>query len=801
MKFTLSWLKDHLDTSASLDEISDTLTRIGLEVEDIKDRAAELKSFKVAHILEATQHPNADKLRVCRVLTAEGEVQVVCGAPNARTGLKVVFAPIGSTIPANGLVLKPTKIRDVESSGMLVSMREMGLSDEHEGIIELPADAPVGQPFAPLFGLDDPVIEIAVTPNRADALSVYGVARDLAAAGLGTLKSVRPQPVSSTRPCPVHVTIEDEKLCPLFALRLVTGVKNHASPEWMQTRLKAIGLRPISALVDITNYLTFDQGRPLHVFDADKVSGNLDVRRARDGEKLDALDGRELALDTDMIVIADDNGPQSLAGIMGGAATGCTEATTNVLIESALWDNLSIARTGRKLNINSDARHRFERGVDPAFTLPGLDAATRLVLDICGGEASGILQAGTLPVANTPIAFRITEVERLTGMKTHVQEIKDALTGQGFEISGTGDVLNVTPPSWRADVAGQADLVEDAVRILGLDRVTATPLPPSYERSGPMLNLSQRRTQLARRALAARGFLEAVTWSFISQAQAKAFGGGDASLALANPISSDLTDMRPSLLPGLLLAAQRNADRGFGDVALFEVGQVFAGRGADRQHMLAAGVRRGTASPTGTGRHWQQTAEAVNVFDAKADALAMLAALNVPVANVQVEAGGANWLHPGRSGTLKMGPKIIFGYFGELHPRIMKELDISGALAVFEINLDALPVPKTKATRARSALEKSDLQPVSRDFAFVVDKSVPAGDVVRAVQTADRALITDVQVFDVYQGKGVAEDKKSVAVALTLQPKSQTLTDADLEALTAKVIAQVKKVTGGDLRA
>ncbi len=801
MKFTLSWLKDHLDTTASLDEIVVALTKVGLEVEDVIDRSKELAAFKSAHIIEAIQHPNADKLRVCRVMTASGEIQVVCGAPNARTGLNVIFAPSGATVPANGLVLKPTKIRDVESNGMLVSEREMGLSDEHNGIIELSDDIPVGKPFAELFGLDDPIIDIAVTPNRADALSVHGVARDLAAAGLGILKTPVVPQVSVSGAARTSVTIEDAALCPVFALRSLEGVKNGASPAWMQQRLKAIGLRPLSALIDITNYMTFDQGRPLHVFDADKVAGNLVVRSAYAGETFMALDGRQLILEEGMTVIADDNGVQALAGIMGGEATGCSDTTRNVILESALWEPLNIARTGRKVNINSDARYRFERGVDPAYTVTGLDVATQLIMEICGGSASEAVIAGAVPDKQRTIHFPLSEIQRLTGLDIEGATVAIALQAQGYSVSGSEDALNVVPPSFRADVEGKADIVEDVVRIVGLDVLQSTPLPPVHNREGAMLSLSQRRNQLARRVLAARGFMESVTWSFISNKHADLFGGGSDELALANPIAAELSDMRPSLLPGLLLAAQRNADRGFNDLALFEVGQVFSNRSVAGQHNHASGVRRGTASPTGAGRYWAAKAENVTVFDAKADAYALLAALNVPIANVQVEAGGAAWLHPGRSATLKMGPKIILGYAGELHPRVMKELDISGALAVFEINLDAIPAPKAKPTKAKPAFEKIDLQPVSRDYAFIIDKNVAAGDVLRAVLTCDKSLITDAQIFDIYEGKGVADDKKSVAVAVTLQPKKQTLTDADLEEVTTKILAQVKKITGGELRA
>ena len=803
MKFTLSWLREHLETDASLAEIADALTRVGLEVEGVTDRATELAAFRVVHVIEATQHPNADRLRVCRVDTGAGEVQVVCGAPNARTGMKAVFAPSGTTIPGTGLVLKPTKIRDVESSGMLVSEREMGLSGEHDGIIELAADAPVGQPFAPLMGLDDPVIEIAVTPNRPDCLGVAGIARDLAAAGLGTLRTPRPDAVAGLYPCPVNVrrdlAPEDMKLCPAFALRLVRGVRNGPSPDWMQRRLRAIGLRPINALVDITNYVTHDRARPLHVFDAARVRGDLVVRRGADGDEVLALDGRTYRPTRDVVVIADDAGVESIAGVMGGEATGCTAETVDVLIESALWDPMNIARTGRDLGLHSDARHRFERGVDPAFTLPGLELATRMVLDLCGGEPSDVLVAGEIPEPEKVVAFPLSEVERLTGRKVDPAEIRHALTGLGFWVGGgANEVVPVAVPTWRPDIEGKADLVEEVTRILGLERVKPVPLPRPDGVARPVLTLIQRRTRLAKRALAARGLVEAVTWSFVSRGAAEAFGGGSPDLALANPIASDLSDMRPSLLPGLVAAAQRNADRGHPDVALFEVGQVFAGTAADDQTVAAAGVRRALARPDGAGRHWSAPARPVDAFDAKS--LALIATLGVDPAKVQVVPGAPAWFHPGRSGTLQMGPQLVLGHFGELHPRALQALDADGPLAAFELTLDRLPAPRARPTKARPALEKIDLQPVSRDFAFIVDRGVRAGDLVKAALKAEPKLVAGADVFDVYAGKGVPEGKVSIAVAVTLQPRERTLTDAEIDAVADRIVAQVGKATGATLR-
>jgi len=806
MKFTLSWLKDHLDTTAPLDEIVETLTRIGLEVEGVEDKAKTLAPYTVAHVISAEQHPNADRLRVCMVDTgADKPIQVVCGAPNARTGMKSVFAPPGTYIPGKNITLGIGTIRGVESAGMLCSAAELEISDDHDGIIDLPEDAPVGQAYAAYAGLDDPVIEINLTPNRPDCTSIHGIARDLAAAGLGTLKGDAVPAVQGQGACPVSVTLDfapgDEKLCPTFALRLVRGVKNGPSPEWMQRRLLAIGLRPINALVDITNYITFDRGRPLHVFDLKKVKGNLTVRRAKDGEEVLALDGRTYTLDSGTVVIADESGVESIAGIMGGEHSGSDEGTTDVLIESALWDPLNIAQTGRKHGIITDARYRFERGIDPAFTLPGLDLATKMVIDLCGGEASEAVVAGQVPDTSRVIEFPWSEVPRLSGLDVKPAESEEILQKLGFKVEGSGERVNVTPPSWRPDIEGKADLVEEVIRIAGVDRIEPQPLPRLEAAvAKPILTLIQKRTRLARRALAVRGLVEAVTWSFISKGEAELFGGGDPRLSLANPIAAELSDMRPSLLPGLLKAAQRNADRGFGDVALFEVGQTFASDEPEGQSIKAAAVRRGTARAEGVGRHWDGGAESVDAFDAKADVLALLAALGIPAGGLQIVTGGPAWFHPGRSGKLQFGPKNVVGAFGEVHPKILKALDLKGPLVAFELNLDALPPLKAKPTKMKPKLSLPDFQPLTRDFAFVVGRDVAAGDIVKAAQGAERQLIVGVDVFDVYEGTGIDPDKKSVAIAVTLQPTEKTLTDPEIEAVSSKIVAEVAKKTGAVLR-
>jgi phenylalanyl-tRNA synthetase beta chain len=803
MKLTLAWLKEHLDTEAPLAAIVDRLTMIGLEVESVAERGKMLAPFTIARVISAEQHPNADRLRVCMVDTGSGDpVQVVCGAPNARAGMKGVFVPPGAFIPGKNMTLGIGKIRGVESRGMLVSEFELQISDDHEGIIELPADAPVGANYAQWAGLDDPVIEINLTPNRGDCAGVNGIARDLAAADMGKLRDKSVRPVKADFPCPVKVTLDfgsTPPLCPAFALRLVRGVKNGPSPPWLQRRLAAIGLRPINALVDITNFITYDRGRPLHVFDAAKVHGNLTVRRAREGESLLALDGKRYDLDPSMCVIADDRGVESLAGIMGGESTGSSEATTDVLIESALWDPMNVAQTGRKLGVQSDARYRFERGVDSAFMLPGLELATGMVLDLCGGEPSEVTVAGTADVPERVIDFPVDELPRLTGLHVETREIERVLGRLGFAVAASGKSLKVTIPSWRGDVEGKADLVEEIVRILGVDRIPATPFDRGEAPRKPVLTPMQLRTRKAKRALAARGMLEAVVWSFVAKRQAELFGGGKPELALANPIASDLSDMRPSLIPGLVAAAQNNADRGFPNAALFEVGQVFRGDRPQDQLTAASGVRRALAKANGIGRHWSTSTAAVDAFDAKADALAVLAAAGAQA--LQVVPGGPPWFHPGRSGTIQIGPQNVLGHFGELHPRALEALDAEGPLVAFEVILDKISEPRAKATRARPVLELSPFQPVERDFAFVVDRSVNAADVLRAAQSVDRKLITNVAVFDVYEGAGIEPGKKSIAIAVTLQPREKTMTDAEIDAVAAKIVAEVGKRTGGVLRA
>ena len=797
MKFTLSWLKEHLDTEANAATIADRATNIGLEVESVEDKGAKLAAFTVARVISAAPHPNADKLRLCMVDTGRETTQVVCGAPNAREGLKGVFAPPGTYIPGSDFTLGIAKIRGVESRGMLCSMRELQLSNEHEGIIELSSDAVVGSPAAEALGLTDPIIDVAITPNRGDCTSVFGIARDLAAAGLGVLKDGTVAPVPGRYASPILTLLEfppgAQNACPMFAGRFIRAVKNGPSPEWLQKRLKAIGLRPISAVVDVTNLVAHDRGRPLHAFDAAKLTGHMCARLAKPGETLLALDGKSYTLDDDMVVIADEVAARGIAGVMGGEATGCTERTTEVFLESALFDPVRTARTGRRLGIVSDARYRFERGVDPEFAIPGLELATRLILEFCGGEPSEIVVAGGPPEWKHTLAFSPAEVKRLAGLELPRDAIIRILTKLGFGVAGT-EPMQAMPPSWRSDIHGAADLVEEIVRIHGLDKVPSTAMKRPYAVAQPVLTPIQRRAGYARRALAVRGFDETVHFSFIARAHAALFGGGDEARQLENPISADIDAMRPSLLPSMLAAAGRNQARGFTHAMLFEVGAQFASGMPEAQSTVAAGIRAGEPP-----RHWMKNVTCPDVFTAKADALAALEAAWGGAATVPVQAGAAPWYHPGRSGTIALGSKPL-AYFGELHPRILATFDLKGPVSGFEIFLDAIPEPKARASKTRPRLEPSDLMAVERDFAFILDAGVPADQVVKAARSADRQSIERVEVFDLYEGKGVPEGKKSLAIAVRLQPKERTLTDAEIEAVAQKIVNAVAKATGGVLR-
>ena len=801
MKFTLSWLKEHLDTDATPEQIGARLTSIGLEVESITDPGAGLKDFIVGEVITAEKHPNADKLRLCSVSDGKDMLQIVCGAPNARAGIKVVLARPGTVIPATGDALKIGKIRDVESRGMMCSARELLLGEDHDGIIELKAGAKAGAPVVAALveaGLlaNDPLFDVSITPNRGDAASVFGIARDLAASGLGKLKTEKVQPVAGRFPSPKLITLdftpENKDACPIFAGRLIRGVKNGPAPQWVQDRLKSVGMKSISALVDATNLIAQDRGRPLHVFDADKLSGNLHARMAQDHEQVLALDDKTYVLDTDTIVIADDSYARAIAGIMGGLDTGSFEDTKNVFIESAWFDPARIARTGRKQGIISDARYRFERGVDPQFVLPGLELCTQLILEWCGGEASDVVIAGALPPPHKPIAFDPALVQSFGGVVVPREKIISIVQDLGFVVEDHG-TLQVVPPSWRHDVDGPADLVEEVVRIYGLTDVPSVPLVRDNAVPAPVLSKAQRRTRAARRAIASRGFNECVTFSFIARDQATLFGGGDDARQLSNPIASDLDALRPSILPSLLAAASRNAARGFANLQLFEIGAAFDSGMPEAQKTVAAAIRTGHAE-----RHWQKSEDAPGLFQVKADLLAALEAITGAPMSAPITQGAPGWYHPGRSGTIAMGPKVI-AQFGELHPKVLAAFDLKGPAAGFEIFLDAIPDPKSKGGKAKPLFAPSPFQAIERDFAFVVDAKLAAGEIAKAVKLADRALIDTVTVFDVYEGKGVPEGKKSVAVAVRIQPKDATLTEAEIETLAQKIVAGAVKL-GATLR-
>ncbi len=801
MKLTLSWLKEHLETDASVADILAKLNSIGLEVEAVTDAGAALKDFIVGEVITADKHPNADKLRLCSVSTGSENLQIVCGAPNARAGIKVVLARPGTVIPISGDALKIGTVRGVESRGMMCSARELLLGEDHDGIIELKTDAVVGAPVAAALesaGLlsNDPVIEISITPNRGDAASVWGVARDLAAAGLGKLKSGNVAPVAGKFPAPKTITLnfaaENKNACPIFAGRLIRGVKNGPAPKWVQARFKAVGLKSISALVDVTNFVSQDRGRPLHVFDADKV-GNLQARMAKDGETVLALDDATYTLTANTIVIADEARALGIAGIMGGKDSGSYDDTVNVFIESAYFDPGHIARAGRKQGIISDARYRFERGVDPQFVLPGLELATQLILEWCGGEASDVVIAGELPPPHAPITFDPAFVEKLGGIVVPRETIISILQKLGFVVADRGAALQVVPPSWRHDVDGPADLVEEVVRIHGLGSVASVPLPRDAGVAQPVLTRAQRRAKSARRAIAARGFNEAVSFSFIAREHAALFGGGDAARQLSNPIASDLDALRPTPLPCLLAAAQRNAARGLSNLSLFEIGPGFTTGMPEAQATIATGLRTGNAL-----RDWAKSAHDADVFDVKADMLAALEAVTGAPMSAPIRKGAPGWYHPGRSGVIALG-KTVIAQFGELHPKVLAAFDLKVPAAAFEIFLDALPEAKAKG-KARPLFAPSPYQAIERDFAFVVKHEIAAGDIVKAVKNAERALLDSVAIFDVYEGKGVPEGHKSVAISVRLQPKEKTLTEAEIEAIAAAIVAGVTKATGGSLR-
>jgi phenylalanyl-tRNA synthetase beta chain len=789
MKFTLSWLMEHLETDAGVDQVVDAMTMAGLEVEHVENPAARLAAFSVAKVVEAVQHPNADRLRVCQVDTVDGRKEIVCGAPNARAGLTTIYAPIGAYVPGSGITLEARPVRGVVSNGMLCSGRELEVDAEADGIVELPDSLAVGVPAAEAFGLEA-VIDFEVTPNRPDWLGVVGIARDLAAAGLGKLKDPAVAPVPGQGPTTLEIRVDGDA-CPIFAGRLIKGVKNGPSPAWLQRKLTAVGLRPISALVDITNLMSYDRCRPLHVYDAGRISGGfIEARLGREGEKLEALDGKTYEAGPEVCVIADGSGAIGLGGVMGGESTKVTDETTDVFIESAWFDPIRTAQTGRTLGIISDAQYRFARGVDPGFVVAGLELATQLVLELCGGEPSEIRVAGEPPAGRPPIPFDRTYVKKLAGLDVPRARIDEILTKLGFALSGD----EVTPPSWRRDVEGKADLVEEVARIQGYPSLPSEALPEVARPAGGMLTVRQTRMRNSRRLLAARGYDEALTWSFMRRAWAELFGGGQPELVLTNPIASDLDSMRPSILPNLIEAAEKNARRGFADVALFEVGPTYRGDDPGDQLTVVAGL----IAPHPPKSWVKPTVDPL--FALKADLMALLDELGAPALQI-VQGQASPWWHPGRSARLQLGPKNVVAEFGEVHPRILKALDAEAPMLGFEVTLEAIPEPKKKAVKTKPALVLSPLMPLTRDFAFVVDQATPASDLVKPILGVDRQLITEARVFDVYQGPGVPAGSKSIAVEVTLQPRDKTLTDAEIEALSAKIVAVAEKAVGAKLRA
>ena len=800
MKLTWSWLKDHLDTNLPLQQITDALTALGLEVEGVADRGEALKPFTIARVIDAKPHPDADTLKLCTIDTGDATVEVVCGAPNAEKGLIGVFAPVGAYVPGINTTLREVEIRGVKSSGMMCSEREMMLSEEHDGIISLPQDAPVGSSFAVYAGLDDQVIDIAITPDRADCLGVRGVARDLAAMGLGTLKPLDLGEVKGQGKSRISWKIDlpqDQKhLCPRIAGRSFSGLENSNAPQWMQQRLKAVGQRPISALVDITNYIMIDIGRPLHVYDTDKIKGDeLTVRLGRKNEQITALNEKTYQMDETMLVIADADGADDLAGIMGGERTGVVPETTEVFLEMAIFDPATIAATGRKLNINSDARYRFERGLDVTSPDWAMDYASRMIVSLCGGEASLPVVAGDGADWQRSITYHPSKCLAMTSVDVSAEKQRDFLAALGFEVTGeNNDTWQVSPPPWRGDIVGGADLVAEIIRVNGYDAIPILPLPRDRVVSQPAVTPRQRRPFIIRRLLAERGMNEVVTFSFLRHDIATRYGGGDDALKLVNPISTDLDTMRPSLLPNLIDTVARNLARGETDIAIFEIGPIFYGDQPQDQCAGIAGIRRGLTAK----REWTREAREIDWLDAKGDAVAVLESLGIAADSVQARREAPPWYHPGQSGALCQGREVL-AYFGALHPALLKDHDVSAPAAAFEMKLDNLRDAKASSSR-RPLAKLSPFQAVARDFAFILDHEVTAENLIRAVKGAAKTRISDVIIFDVYQGAGIEAGKKSLALAVILQPIKATMTEDEIEAVSSAIIEAVKKHCGGELR-
>jgi len=797
MKLTLSWLKSHLDTTADLNTIVDTLTRIGLEVEEVYNPAENLKGFITARAENVQMHPDSDHLHVLTVDTGKEKLQVVCGAPNVKEGLIGIFAPVGTNIPCYNEVLKASKIRGVESEGMMCSEKELCIGEDHTGIIELPLDTKIGLPAAEVLNID-PVIEIAITPNRAECLGVRGIARDLAAAGIGTLKPLEIKKTQGSFDSPIKVKVECKDACPTYVGRYIKNVNNKAqTPKWMKDRLTAIGLRSISPLVDVTNYINYDLARPLHVFDADKIKGNIVVRMCKENEHFVALDEKEYDLDTLSLGICDDEGIECLGGIMGGLEKGCSDETKNVFLECALFKPACIARTGRKFGIESDSRYRYERWVDPKSNISGSDYATSLILDICGGEASNVMIEGDENAEPKVAYIRPLRMKTFVGMDVSQEKIIEILNNLGFETHLQGDKIKAISPSWRGDIECEQDLIEEVVRMIGLDEIEPVSLPHDKFPTQTLLP-AQQRVVTVKHELALRGMYETVTWSFTSSKLADVFHKENQKdiVLLQNPISADLDEMRPSVLPNLLIGAKNNIARGYGNLSVFEVGPEFYGREPKAEANIAAGIRVGLTSD----KDWTKTSRPFDVFDVKADAIAAIAAAKGPFENPQITTDAPVYYHPGRSGTIRLG-KNILAYFGELHPNVIKKFGLKTTVVAFEVYLDNIPLPRVSHDKTKKKLELSAFQPVAKDFAFILDSSVAAASIIAAAKNADRTFIKDVRLFDVYEGENLPKGKKSVALTVVFQPTEQTFTDKDIENLMNKVIVGVSKNTGGELRA
>jgi phenylalanyl-tRNA synthetase beta chain len=796
MKFPLSWLKDYLATTASLEEILGYMLKAGLEVEDVANPAEDLAAFTVCKVKAAEPHPDADKLRVCTVETVDGDKQIVCGAPNARAGMTAIYAPLGAYIPGLDFSLdkKPRKIRGVESSGMMCSTKELNAGEDHDGIADLDASIPLGTPAAEALGLNDAVVDFEVTPNRPDWLGVKGIARDLAAAGAGGFIDDPVRKVSGSYDCPVTIALDDPQACPVFAGAMIRGVKNGPSPDWLQARLKAVGIVPKSLLVDVTNYISLDRARPLHVYDAAKLTGTIRARLGKDSEHCHALDGKTYQVNSEMCVIADESGVIGLGGVMGGESTAVSDETTDVFIESAWFDPLRTARTGRTTGIISDARYRFERGVDPQSCVEGVHLALRLITEYGGGAASKVSVAGAAPQRTDQVEFFKRDVARLTGLDIKPAAMKKTIKALGFAIEDTGETWLLTVPSWRFDIDQSADIVEEIARLEGFDTLPIQSLPALSTIKQLVTTPIQDRVRTARRTLAARGFLETVTWSFMPKAHAKLFGGGGDALTVANPVASELNQMRPSILGNLATAVQRGADYGERDLHLFEVGPIYLGDGPKDQRSVVAALVRPFDQ-----RHWDHVGS-YDAYAAKADLYAVLEAIGQPPGRFQVGEPRQRHWHPGQSASLKLGPKVTVAHFGALHPRVLKALKVDGPVYAFELNLNALPQMKAKANKTKPVLDKADLTPIRRDFAFIVSEDTPASAIVKAAQSVDKALVSAVDVFDVYQGQGIEPGHKSIAIEVTLQPRGESLKDQDIEAISEKIVAAVAKSTNGVLR-